>query len=147
MGTDRPPRLPWEIVVSGSPSSVQSKGKRPQDWRQRVRAAAGSAWPSNSPPWSDDVAAVMVIFDFGQVGDIDNKIKHTLDALVELVLTDDRQVQQVFVARQDLTQPWRLDSPSPILVGAIEEAHESQRPFVFLRLHEPRPLEEVLDEH
>jgi Endodeoxyribonuclease RusA len=141
---EAPAVLPWDCAIPGVPASLQGSTTKRDDWKRRVAEEARRTWPSIRPPLTDPVAVTMLIFDVGQVGDIDNKIKFTLDALITIALANDDVVHQLTVARHDLLSPLRLLSPSPVLSGALDRLGSATNPFVYIRLTRTRALEELL---
>jgi crossover junction endodeoxyribonuclease RusA len=147
--TDRPPAglssgppLPWELAVPGVPASLQSKGKRRPGWRSVVTAAATSGWPG--PPLTGPAALTMVFFHLGEPVDVDNMLKPTIDALVGIVLADDVLLDDVCGVRRDLRAPLVLRRPSPTLAAALATYGAAGQAFVYLPVHDPRNLEELL---
>lgn len=136
--------LPCDFVVPGVPAGVGSSPRRRDDWKQRVNSAAAAAWPPSVGPLTQPVAVVLVLFDVGQVGDVDNKIKYTLDGMVGVILSDDVLVQQVTISRQDLRDPLDLLAPSATLAGALGSLGAAGSPFVYVQVAQPRPFQELL---
>ena len=75
-----PHPLPWTIVIPGRPSTLQGSVRRRDDWQSRVAATARAAWLPNLPPLSTEVAFRMAFFHEGGRVDVDNMLKHTMDA-------------------------------------------------------------------
>jgi hypothetical protein len=136
--------LPWDCALQGVPASMQGSTAKRDDWKRRVAEEARRTWPSILPPLTDPVAVTMLVFEVGQVGDIDNKIKFTLDGLINIALANDDVVQQLTIARHDLRAPLRLLAPSPVLSGALDRLGSARSPFVYIRLTRTRALEELL---
>jgi len=72
--------LPVEFIVSGSPASLQAKGKKRQGWQARVRAAAREAWGS-APPVPDNVVFSATNVFTRSAPDVDNVLKLLHDAM------------------------------------------------------------------
>ncbi len=108
-----------------------------------VRAAAAPTAPGVA--MTAELAFLLIVFDDGQSGDVDNKIKHTLDALVGLVIEGDEQVQQVTAARHLVGDALDLDDASPVTASVADHLLAGTvDPLVYLRLDPPVRTEELL---
>lgn len=92
------------------------------------------------------VRFTMVVCDAGVNGDLDNKIKNTLDGLWvgpqdplagQLPLYDDDAVEQIVVARLDVGQQYNLSNVPPLLYKTFTAAALNGSPAVYLRLDSP----------
>lgn len=80
--------IPIEFVVSGRPSSVNGKSAKKLAWKQRVSNAGNAELtkkfkPNSFPaPYASEVTVKVFFFPHNcQYTDIDNGLKHTIDAL------------------------------------------------------------------
>lgn len=80
--------IPIEFVVTGRPSSVNGSTAKKRDWKTKVSTAGNAALsakfaPNSFPPPFTGAVAVKVFFfpHNKQYTDIDNGLKHTIDAL------------------------------------------------------------------
>lgn len=71
-------------------------------------------------------------------GDIDNIVKHVLDALVKHIYVDDSQVERVVVQKFEPDNIFLFAAPSATLAVAIE----GRKPLLYVRLSE-NPFEEL----
>ncbi len=132
--------VPWSVVVQGRPASIQSKPKTKQVWQIAVKAAAKAAWGSSGPVTAD-VAVRMIYFTTAPTqGDVDNRIKWTLDALNKVVYQDDKQVVQVLAAEVLQNQTLNLGFAPPILLQALAANND----FVFLMVQDPASVGRLL---
>jgi hypothetical protein len=95
-----------EFVVIGIPRTPQTKSpKSRSDWRDRVKAAARSAWTEVRPPLVEEVSVVMIYFYTEETNlDVDGVPKLVLDGMEGIVFEKDSVVSQVLCrkTRQDV---------------------------------------------
>lgn len=98
--------VPIEFVVTGKPSSVNSTSAKKLAWKSIVRGEAVAALLLKYPtqpapmPYAGDLIAKFFFFTHNnQYLDIDNGIKHTLDALAPPIIVNDRSVQRLIAER------------------------------------------------
>lgn len=110
--------IPIEFVVKGRPSSVNGSSAKAMAWKMAVSNAANTILAAKfapAPPpaaYADDVAVKVIFFPpNGQYTDIDNGLKHTIDAISEhtrpvppwppfsSILANDKTVQRVIAER------------------------------------------------
>jgi Holliday junction resolvase RusA-like endonuclease len=93
--------IPIEFLVYGRPSSVNATSAKKWAWKAAVNDAAVKVLGKSPPP--PHVGEVTVKFFFfppsRQYTDVDNGIKHTLDAISPPVLANDRTVMRVIAER------------------------------------------------
>ncbi len=80
--------IPIEFVITGRPSSVNGKSAKKLAWKKKVSAAGNEELDKKfkpnpfPPPYVGEVALKVFFFPHnGQYTDIDNGLKHTIDAL------------------------------------------------------------------
>jgi hypothetical protein len=98
--------IPVEFLVCGRPSSVNASSAKKKVWKATVNAAAmGALGASPGPPHPGEVTVKFFFFpNSTQYADVDNGIKHTLDAISPPVLANDRTVMRV-IAERFVPQP------------------------------------------
>lgn len=135
----------WEGFVVGRPFSANSTNKRTKArWQGLVSAMATSTAPL--VPLQQEVRFLMLVLDQEQVGDVDNKLKYTLDALVGPVLVDDKDVKQVTGAAVDISQQLDVMNPSPMFAAVLEHLLTGgQLPIVYLQIATAKLTKELLD--
>ena len=114
------PRLPFEFVVQGIAISFQTSSSSKDAWKAAVKAAASSAMPEGA--WLLDGALAVTIFIFPcavMQGDVDNRVKPILDALIKCVYFDDAQIERVVVQKFEPDRYFVFANPSEALSGAL----------------------------
>ncbi|MGN9435040.1 MULTISPECIES: RusA family crossover junction endodeoxyribonuclease [Pseudomonas] len=95
--------IPINFKVLGSPSSVNGTALKKNAWKVLVSAAAGAAVSSKFPGAAGCPRAVTVkVFFFpinNQYIDVDNGLKHTIDALSPSVILNDKAVFRIITER------------------------------------------------
>jgi len=93
--------IPLEFLVYGRPSSVNATSTKKSAWKAAVKAAATTALGHMPPtPHKGEVTVKFFFFPTSQqYTDVDNGIKHTLDAISPPVLANDKTVQRVIAER------------------------------------------------
>jgi hypothetical protein len=93
--------IPIEFHVNGRPSSVNASTAKKNIWKAAVKAAAQAALgPVPNPPHDGEVTVKFFFFPATQqYTDVDNGIKHTLDAISPPILANDRTVLRVIAER------------------------------------------------
>jgi crossover junction endodeoxyribonuclease RusA len=83
--------------------------------------------------WLLTEALAVTIFIFpGAVmpGDVDNRVKPILDAMVHRVYSDDQLVERVVVQKFEPERVFAFQNPSEVLLTALE----AEEPVVYLRI-------------
>lgn len=134
------PPFPLEFLVPGTPVSLQANRRESLDqWKANIRDASRGALPEGHFASQAPVAVTLYYFpDTEMVGDIDNIIKPTLDALCHHVYVDDRQVERVLVQKFEPNRIFPFRSPSLALDAAILGA----KPLLYVRISDD-PFEEL----
>lgn len=133
------PDLPLEFVVRGTAISQQGTSSTREAWKESVRTAARSALPAGA--WLLDRPLAVTIFIFPATtmqGDIDNRIKPILDAMVRCVYRDDRLIERLVVQRFEPDSEFAFRSPTAALATAVD----AQAPAVYVRVSDD-PYEEL----
>jgi crossover junction endodeoxyribonuclease RusA len=134
------PDFPIEFLVEGTPVSLQSgNAKAKEQWKERVRAASGSALPDGHWVTYDRIAVTIYYFPAVEMqGDVDNIVKLILDALKQHIFSDDSQVDRVVVQKFEPGRLFEFALPSPIL----EQALRGPKPVSYIRVS-TSPFEEL----
>lgn len=125
------PELPFEFVVRGTAVSMQGSSKSLAAWRETVRTAARAALPEGSWLLSEPLAVVIYIFPRALMrGDIDNRVKPILDAMVRCVYSDDEIIERLVVQKFEPGGVYSFRSPSAALLAALEV----EDPVVYIQI-------------
>lgn len=133
--------FPFEFVVHGTPVSFQrSNPDAKAAWKQLVRDAAQPRLPEGHWMTQRLLSATLYYFPPDRmVGDLDNVIKLTLDALVRYVFADDEQIERIMIQKFEAGRQFVFARPSPILSACIA----GQRPAMYIRLQDDHEREPV----
>jgi hypothetical protein len=127
-----------ELIVEGTPRSLQGSRAGIADWKEVVRAAADVAYPDRDVriDYVDVSARILhFCFDWGDnAGDLDNIAKPILDAIAGVVFFNDNQVTEVLLRRTDLERHdlTEIEGASPLLAERIERALQDEDPLGFV---------------
>lgn len=98
--------VPFEFVALGRPSSVNASSDKKAAWKLNVNMYADAEllnahYPDSVPiSYGSDVTVKVFYFLINhQYVDVDNGLKHTIDAICPPVLKNDRLVQRLIVER------------------------------------------------
>ncbi len=128
--------IPLEFVVNGLPSSVNGKDpKRKQEWQSDVLSSCQTAIARKQPisipaPYADDVTVKVFYFPkTDQYSDVDNGLKHLIDAFSEQngkisnppkLLMNDKQVMRIIAERIKRTAGALVNVPVGSAAGIAE---------------------------
>ena len=125
------PDLPFEFTVLGTAMSLVASTESKQAWKDTIRAAARAAQPEGAWLFTDPLAVTIYIFPGGVMrGDIDNRIKLILDALVRCVYSDDEIIERIVVQKFEPGRYFAFGNPTDKLLTALE----STAPIVYIRI-------------
>lgn len=126
------PALPFEFLVYGTAVSQQSKSASSRrTWKSTVSAAARRALPQGAWLLTDRLAVTLFIFPAGTLhGDIDNRVKPILDAMVRCVYSDDELVERLVVQKFEPGRGFAFSAPS----ATLREALATDEPVVYVRI-------------
>lgn len=126
---------PFEVVVRGTPISLQASGRRSLvRWKQvvadasrlRQRETYELGFLDNRP-----LSVCIYYFPAAEMtGDIDNIVKPIMDAMVGVAYLDDQVVERVTVQKFEPEVGWYFMQPSARLAAALE----MRPPIVYLRV-------------
>jgi crossover junction endodeoxyribonuclease RusA len=123
--------FPLEIMVHGTPLSLQASPASKNAWKDRIRKAAKAALPEGHFASGSPIKILIYYFsDAPMVGDIDNIVKPILDSFGQFVYQDDRQVERIVAQKFEPGRLFAFTSPSPTLAGTIE----AEGPRVYLQV-------------
>ena len=125
------PVLPFEFVVRGTAISAQGSGRSKEAWKERIRSSALAALPMGSWLLTYSVAVTIFIFPKATMqGDIDNRAKPILDAMVKCVYEDDYLVERLVVQKFEPDRVFAFQNPSEALSIALS----IDEPAVYVRI-------------
>lgn len=125
------PNLPFEFLVRGTAISHQGSTLSKNAWKETIRVAAREALPEGS--WLLTEPLAVTIFLFPQTtmpGDIDNRVKPILDAMIQCIYSDDEIVERLVVQKFEPDRAFTFQDPS----GALLSALEAEEPVVYIRI-------------
>lgn len=127
--------FPLEVVVEGTPVSLQSKnGKNRESWKKVIRESARERRDQASEfCWLDQRALGVKIYYFPpepMVGDVDNIVKPILDGMIGVAYPTDQVIEQVVVQKFEPDTPWEFTSPTDQLAVALD----TPPPVVYIRV-------------
>lgn len=94
------PDLPFEFTVRGTAISLQGSAGSKANWKEAIRSAARAALPEGAWLLTAPLAVTIFIFPGGAMqGDVDNRVKPILDAMVKCVYSDDEIIERVVVQK------------------------------------------------
>jgi hypothetical protein len=125
------PELPFEFAVRGTAISLQGSGASKAAWKDAIREAARKALPEGSWLLTEPLAVTIFIFPGAVMqGDVDNRVKPILDAMVRCVYSDDEIVERVVVQKFEPGRVFAFQSPTDTLVSALE----ADEPIIYIRV-------------
>lgn len=131
--------IPFELAVYGIPVSQQTrKRERLREWRQDVCNAARREWTGGPSDSGSFMVTITYVYD-DIILDVDNIPKPILDALKQVIFSDDSQVTDMLCRKRELNAELRLGTFS----SALSEALARSTPFVHI-LVDHAPDQEVI---
>lgn len=133
-------RFPLEFNVHGTPVSSQTKRSASrEEWKERVKTASYASLPENHFASEGRFAATLFYFpDAPMMGDIDNIVKYTLDAMCQHIYLDDHVIERVVVQKFEPGNVFTFSAPTDMLLHALE----GEKPVLYVRLSAD-PFEEL----
>ena len=129
-------RYPLEVVVEGTPISLQGSSRSRARWKRKVAVAARMRLQELRDRWGPDerpVAVTIFYFPIAPLdGDIDNLIKPILDGLEGIVYKKDQVVERVLVQK---FEPG-IVRPGSVASVQLGRALEAEPPVVFIRIED-----------
>jgi crossover junction endodeoxyribonuclease RusA len=132
--------FPLEFVVEGTAVSLQAKRRGSIDqWKSRIVEASRTVLPEGHFATEAPLAVTLFYFPAAEMeGDLDNIVKHILDALDKHIYMNDRQIQRIVVQKFEPENVFEFDLPSP----ALRDALNTPRPALYVRLSDD-PYEDL----
>lgn len=117
-------QLPFELIIGGPPVSHQTRNRdRLREWRSHVRDLALQRWGAGRP-FVGEVRVSITYFFEGASIDVDNMAKPILDAMKDLVFSDDSHVYDLLCRKRDLKGDVLIQEPSSALLVALSDAEQ-----------------------
>jgi hypothetical protein len=126
------PDFPFEFIVLGTPVSFQRDNSlAKQEWKALVRDASATRLPEMHFATEKPLAVTLYYYpEERMVGDIDNIVKLTLDAMSRLVYQDDEQIERVVIQKFEKGRIFAFNDPSEILA----ECMLGPKPALYVRI-------------
>jgi crossover junction endodeoxyribonuclease RusA len=126
------PEFPFEFIVSGTPVSFQRANARAkQQWKDLVRASSAANLPEMHFATDQRLAVTLYYYpEDRMIGDIDNIVKLTLDAMCEHIYLDDVQVERVVVQKFERDRVFAFSDPTETLAACML----GKKPALYVRL-------------
>lgn len=132
--SDQNALYPFEVVVEGTPISLQGSGTSKERWKATVKTAGQNrARATDEIGFLYSAPVALTIFYLAaapMVGDVDNIVKPIMDALINVAYADDRFVERVIVQKFEPGVDWEFIDPSDQLSTALE----ATPPVVYIRV-------------
>jgi Holliday junction resolvase RusA-like endonuclease len=121
--------IPFELTIYGIPVSQQIRRNRERlrEWRQEVRSAAKREWTDEPIDSGSLMVTITYVYDAVRL-DVDNIPKPILDALKQVVFSDDSRITDMLCRRRDLKDNLQVETFSPVLSEALARS----TPFVHI---------------
>ncbi|MGE6739371.1 RusA family crossover junction endodeoxyribonuclease [Allorhizobium pseudoryzae] len=125
------PDLPLEFIIEGTAISQQGSAQAKETWKTTIRHAARRALPEGSWLITDPLAVTIFLFPRTEMqGDIDNRVKPILDAMIACVYSDDALVERIVVQKFEPQRLFAFHDPSTVLAEALD----ASSPVVYIRV-------------
>ena len=116
--------IPFEFVIDGPPISQQARRRRLiKEWTDEVQSVAEKNWDTEPPFVGEVMVSITYFFEGGSL-DVDNIPKPILDALKGLIYRDDSQVTDLLCRKRDLNGDLRIQNPSSVLLGTLQQSEQ-----------------------
>lgn len=134
------PDFPFEFIVLGTPvSSQRDNSKAKQEWKELVREASTPKLPHMHFATEKPLAVTLYYYpEERMMGDIDNIIKLTLDAMCKHVYQDDEQIERIVIQKFEKGRVFEFNDPSEILAKCLL----GPKPALYIRISND-PYEEL----
>lgn len=126
------PDFPFEFVVPGTPVSLQRDDRRAkQAWKSLVRAASSDRLPEGHFATGARLSITLYYYpEDRMIGDLDNVVKLTLDAMSKHIYLDDRQIERLVVQKFEKDFIFPFSDPSKTLAACMLGA----KPALYIRI-------------
>ena len=117
-------QLPFELIVVGPPVSQQTRNRqRLREWMRHVQDMARQGWGTEQPFVGEVKVSITYFFEGASI-DVDNMAKPILDAMKDLVFSDDTHVYDLLCRKRDMNTDVRIQEPSSALLDALSDAEQ-----------------------
>ena len=115
------PEFPCEFIVLGTPVSSQRDSRKAKlEWKALVQAASFKKLPQMHFATDDPISVTLYYYpEDKMVGDIDNVVKLTLDAMSRHIYHDDSQVERVVIQKFEKGRIFAFRNPSETLTACM----------------------------
>ncbi len=125
------PGLPFEFLVAGTAISQQGSPRSRAAWARSVREAARDALPEGSWLLTEPLSVTIFIFPGAALqGDIDNRVKPILDAMIGCVYRDDEMIERLVVQKFEPGGGFVFPAATALLKTALS----ARAPLVYIRV-------------
>lgn len=116
--------VPFEFVVDGPAVSQQTRRpERRRAWKRDVERAARDRW-NTDPPTDGPVSVTITYFFNARSPDADNIPKPILDALEDLIYSNDKQVSDLLCRKRGFREDFLVRSPPVELLEYIRQSRQ-----------------------
>jgi hypothetical protein len=134
------PEFPFEFLVEGVPVASKNTGASKQEWIEDVKARYSVKLPEGHWATMDPVYVTILYFPSAPMqGDVDNIVKHIVDAMKNSIYVDDKQVERVIVQKFEPHRAFAFTNPTSTLAQALETAP----PVVYVRVDTEGTAKEI----
>jgi Holliday junction resolvase RusA-like endonuclease len=121
--------FPVEFIIQGVPLAYRARSR--EGWKLRVASAARAELQEGHWATTEPVAATIFYFPRASMqGDIDNIVEPILDALINVLYMNDRQVERILVQKFEPGRAFSFTDPTPRLAEVLER----ERPVLYVRV-------------
>lgn len=126
------PEFPLEFIVPAAPVSFQRQKSGPkQAWKELVRASVSPLLPEMHFATKQRLSVTLYYYPENEmVGDLDNVVKLTLDAMSQHVYVNDYQIDRIVIQKFESGRVFPFTDPSPTLANCIL----GQKPALYVKL-------------
>jgi len=132
--TDQNALYPFEVIVQGTPISLQGSRDSKERWKATVKTAGQDrAHATDEIGFLYPTPVALTIFYLPaapMAGDVDNIVKPIMDALINVAYPDDRLVERIIIQKFEPGFDWEFVDPSDQLAAALEAAP----PVVYIKV-------------
>lgn len=135
--TDEPEQnalYPFELVVEGTPISLQGSSASKERWKAIVRSAGQErARATDEIGYLYPCPVALTIYYLPaapMIGDVDNIVKPIIDALIDVAYRDDSFVERVSVQKFEPGVEWEFNN----LTDQLAKVLDLPSPVVYIRV-------------
>lgn len=126
------PEFPIEFVVKGTPVSLQRSNTNAKNaWKELVKDSSLSSLPEMHFATEQRLAVTLYYYPVDvMVGDVDNIVKLTLDAMSQHIYMDDKQIERVVIQKFESDRIFSFSDPSETLTECLL----GDKPSLYVRI-------------